>query len=199
MARIYKSLVRQSLILSSLLIKASRSHNLHVDDAIMSVATVTETTITTVPFLATATASLFGEPTTITVSVLTTLLGLPGQTITIHPPPVAAGAPQYTPFLTFSTLLPLFTATVTQADVVAQAPGGSIWTTVFYYESGDAAAPTPTSWNEPYVPGGKMLVLPDPRSGWSSWSTGEKAELCAVVALLVLALLLLCWICLEGR
>ena len=61
MVRIYKSLVRRSLILSSLLIKASRSHNLHMDDAMMSVATVTETTITTVPCLATATASLFSR------------------------------------------------------------------------------------------------------------------------------------------
>jgi hypothetical protein len=152
--------------------------------------------LVTVPVLITATANLFGEPTTVTTNVFTTIAGLPGQTVTIFPPPVTAGETQYTPFLTDPTLPPPYTVTVTEIDVFVQAPAGSIWTRVFYDEPGNAAAPTP---NEPCVPGEKVLVLPDLNSGWSSWSTSERAGLCAGVVLFVLALGLLWWCCFDRR
>jgi hypothetical protein len=164
----------------------------------MSLVPVTATAITTVTVVITATASLLGQPTTVTTNIFTTVIGLPGQTVTILPPPVTVGDPQST-FVQGSTLPPLYTVTVTEVDAFVQAPGGSIWTRVIYDETGNAAAPTPVSWNEPYLPGEKVLVLPDLNIGWSSWSTGQKAGLCAGVVLIILALLLLWWCCLDRR
>jgi hypothetical protein len=166
----------------------------------MSLVIVTATAITTVPVLVTATASLFGQPATVTSNVFTTVVGLPGQTITVFPPPITAGEPQFMPLVQDSALpQPLYTVTVTEIDAFVQAPGGTIWTTIFYDETANAVAPTPTSWNEPYTPGEEVLVLPDLNSGWNSWSTGERAGLCAGVVLVVLGLLLLWWCCLDRR
>lgn len=166
----------------------------------MSLVTGTATATATVLVAVTATASLFGQPTTVTTNVYTTVMGLPGQTVTISPPPDSAGEPQFVPFVQESTVLqPQYTVTVTEIDAFIQAPGSSIWTTVFYDETENMAAPTPTSWSEPYVPREKVLALPDLNSGWASWSTGERAGLCAGVVLIVLALLLLWWCCLDRR
>ena len=92
----------------------------------------------------------------------------------------------------------MYTVTVTEVDAFVQAPGGSIWTRIFYDDTGDAAAPTPT-WFEPSVPGEKVLVLPDMNSGGNSWSSAERAGLCAGVVLFVLALGLLWWCCMDRR
>lgn len=166
----------------------------------MSLVTVTATATTTVPVIVTATASLFGQPTTVTTNIYTTVVGLPGQTVTIFPPPDTAGESQFVPFIQESTVQqPQYTVALTQIDAFVQAPGGSIWTMISYEETEYMAAPTSTSWNEPYVSGEKVLVLPDLNSGWGSWSTGEKAGLCAGVVLIVLGLLLLWWCCLDRR
>lgn len=166
----------------------------------MALVTITATAITTVPVLVTATASLFGLPTTVTTYIYTTIIGLPGQTVTIIPPPDTAGAPQATPFAPDPTLLqPQYTITVTEIDAFVEAPNGNVWTSIFYDESGNAGVPTPTSSIEPNVPGEKVIMLPDLNSGWASWSTGEKAGLCAGVVLVVLGLLLLWWCCLHRR
>lgn len=166
----------------------------------MSLVTLTTATaITTVPVLVTAIASLFDKPTTTTTNVFTTIIGLPGQTITILPTPMTDGEPQYNPLPAGSTPPPLYTVTVTEVNAFVQAPGGPIWTRILYDETGDATAPTQTTWIEPYVPGEKVLVLPEMNNGWNSWSTAERAGMCAGVVLFVLALGLLWWCCLDRR
>jgi hypothetical protein len=164
----------------------------------MSLVVVTATAITKVAVLITATANLLGQATTVTTNIVTTIIGLPGQTVTILPLQVTVGDPQST-FVQGSTLPPLYTATVTEVDAFVRASGGSIWTRVIYDETGNAAARTSTSWNESYVPAEKVLEFPDLNNGWSSWSTGEKAGLCAGVVLIVLGLLFLWWCCLDRR
>jgi hypothetical protein len=145
----------------------------------MSLVTGTATATTTVLVTVTATASFFGQPTTVTTNVYTTVISLPGQTVTISPSPDSAGESQFVPFVQESTVpQPQYTVTVTEIDAFIQAPGSSIWTTVFYDETENTAAPTPTSWSEPYVPGEKVLTLPGLNNGWASWSTGERAGLC---------------------
>jgi hypothetical protein len=107
----------------------------------MSRIIVTATAITTAPVLITATASLFGKPTTVTTNVFITIFGLPGQTVTIFPPTVTAGEPKYTPYPTSSTLPPLYTVTLNEVGAFVQAPSGTVGTRVFYGETGNAAEP----------------------------------------------------------
>ena len=168
----------------------------------MSLVTVTTiaTAIATatLPVLVTATASLFGKPTTFTTNVYTTIEGLPGQTVTVFPPAETTGETQFVPFVQDSAVpQPQYTVTVTEIDAFVQAPGGSIWTMIVYYETETMTAPTPTSWT--YVPGEKVLTLPGLNNGWDSWSTSKKAGVCTGVGMIVLGLLLLWWWCHNRR
>jgi len=151
----------------------------------MALTIVTATAITTAPLLITATASLFGEPTTVTTNVFTTAFGLPGQTVTIFPPTVTAEEPKYTPYRTGSRLPPFYTVTVNEVDAFVQAPSGTVWTRVFYDETGNAAEPILAYWGEPYVPEEKVQK--------------SKGLISVGLVLFVFAMLLLWWCCLDRR
>lgn len=140
----------------------------------------------TAPILTTATVSLFGELTTVTTNVFT-IFGLPGQAVTIFPLTVTAGELKYTPYPTGSTLPPLYTVTLNEVGTFVQAPSGTVWTRVFYDETGNAAEPILAYWGEPYVPEEKVVVLPSTNDGWSSWSKSQKVLMCVGLVLFVFA------------
>lgn len=87
--------------------------------------------------------------------------------------------------------------TVNEVDAFVQALSGTVWTRVFYDETGNAAKPILAYWGEPYVPEEKVMVLPSTNDGWSNWSKSQKVLMCVGLVLFVFAMLLLWWCCLD--
>jgi len=172
----------------------------------------TLTTVTeTLSIASTVEDTLFFTPSYITTTDTynTTISAIPGQTVTVLPPPPA---PQSTWKYIPSSYDPYRTETVTELDVFFAIPVPSptlseytsrvtnpqVWTTTVISFPIPLTS-TPGETDCCYMPSETVIVVPGPKgSGWNGWSRAQKGGLVAGIGLFVV-LFGIALICLRRR
>ena len=151
-------------------------------------------TVTVPATLGSPTVSLAGPATFLTSYILTTVVGLPGQTLTLLPSSLPTSTTptltQYTP--TATALPPVEIYTATEWIIAFQALDNRPWTTATYVD--ERVPPTPTA--EPSVL--VSIVVPNMDGGWGTWTHAQKGGLVAGLVLFVVLMVSLLW-CMQHR